>query len=425
MRTSFLDRFDVLKNRNFRLYFIGQFISLTGMWMQAIAASWVVLGLTDSTFALAIVNFAVAIPGLILMLYGGVAADRFDRHRILVVTQAILMVLALIGGVLVATGLITFWIVVVLSLVVGIAIAFDMPAQQALVPDLVEPQQIPRAVALNQVIFNGSRLVGPAVGGALIAATSLASAYFANGISYIAVILSLVLLRLPPRKPSPTARSSMMGAMREGVGHVWRSPLIRSLMAVSACTSLLVFPAVAIFSPAYVKDALGMGPGTTGLLAASSGAASMFGAFAMLWIPAARRGLVMLGCIGLSTLALATLSLTHSVAVATVAFAMLSLGMSLLYGLNATTIQVVTSDSIRGRVMSVSGMTFSGITPFAAILVGAAIEASHVRLIYGLSGALYVLLAMPLLVSSGILGRAPVPPAEAEGAPVALASARS
>jgi MFS family permease len=402
-------QFQILSQRNFRLYFTGQAISLTGTWMQSLAGSLVVWELTRSTFALALVNFAMAAPGLLLMLAGGVAADRYDRRRILVVTQAALMVLAAVAGVLVATGAITFWQILVLSALVGVAAAFDMPAQQALVPDLVEPRQIPQAIALNQVIFNGSRLLGPALAGVLIAAAGFASAYLANAISYVAVIASLLMVRLPARMAQAGVGGSPLAAIGEGLRHVWGAPVVRALMTVNGLTSLLIFPPLAVISTAYVRGALGGGSGTTATFFAASGLASMLGAFAMLGVPATRRGAATLGCIALQTLTLVVLATTHSMPVAVVAFGLLSLGMGLVYGLNATTIQQVTPSAIRGRVMSVSGLMFSGVMPLAAIVIGAAVEPFGIRAVYAVCGAAYALLAAPLLWRSGAVGRAPEP----------------
>jgi MFS family permease len=409
MRLPLPERFHVLYERNFRLYWVGQLISLTGMWMQAFAASWVVLQVLErSAFSLAIVNFAIAIPGLIFMLYGGLTADRYDRRMIMVVTQAVLMVVALFSGVLIATGVIEFWQIIAISVVVGTAQAFDMPAQQALVPSLVQPRQIPQAVALNQVIFNGSRLLGPALAGVLVAAAGLASAYFANGISYIAVIVSLLLIRLPRvAAPATAMRMSATTAIKQGLGYVWRSPLLRSLMGMSAATSFFVMPCLAVLSPAYVRDALGEGPGTSAVLMATSGGASMLGAFAMLWVPPSRRGLTLLGCVLLQFAALVVMATTHSVPLATVFFGLLSLGMGLVYGLNATTVQEVTADSIRGRVMSVSGLMFSGVLPIATILIGASVEVSNIRAVFAACGGLYALFAGYFLLRSGLIGGTP------------------
>src|SRR5687768_6784497 len=155
----------VLRNRNFLLYWVGQLVSLTGTWMQAVAQGLIVLKLTDSVFALGVVNFAVMAPALVLSLTGGVAADRWDRRKIMIATQAALMVFALLTAGLLATDNLTFAVLLGISGLIGIATAYDMPAQQALVPDLVQPHEIPQAIAMNQVIFNGSRLLGPAVAG--------------------------------------------------------------------------------------------------------------------------------------------------------------------------------------------------------------------------------------------------------------------
>jgi MFS family permease len=417
MSVRFPERLQVLQNRNFRLYFVGQFISLTGTWMQGFAGSWVVLRLTDSTFALAIVNFAVALPSLIFMLYGGMTADRYDRRRILITTQAAQMLLALLAGVLVATGAIEFWQIVLLSFALGVAQAFNMPAEQALVPSLVEPRQIPQAIALNQVIFNGSRLVGPAVAGLAVAALGLASAYFANVVSYVAVIASLLLIRVAVR-PRAAVPASAMAAIREGLSHVWRERLLRTLMGVNGATSLFVFPCLAVLSPAYVRQALGAGPGWSAVLMAASGAASLFGAFALLWVPSHRRGVTMLGCIALQALALVAMAATSNPLLATVFFGSLSLGMGLVFGLNATTVQEVTPDAIRGRVMSVSGMMFGGVVPFSTILVGAAVELLTIRVAFGLCGVLYLATAGVLLLRSGMVGHAPEELIAASPAPV-------
>lgn len=423
MSIALPERFQVLHNRNFRLFFTGQFISLTGTWMQGFAGAWVVLRLTDSTFALAVVNFAVAIPGLLLMLYGGMIADRRDRRRILIYTQAAQMALAFLAGVLVATGLIEFWQIVAISFALGIAQAFNMPAEQALVPSLVEPRQIPQAIALNQVIFNGSRLFGPAAAGVAVATLGLASAYFANGISYVAVLISLVMIRVAARGPARAMPGSAMGAIREGLRYVWEKPLLRSLMGMNASTSLFVFPCLAVLSPAYVRNALHAGPGTSAVLIAGSGAASLIGAFVLLWVPARRRGETILACIVMQGLSLAVMWATTDAVVATVAFSALSFGMGLVFGLNATTVQQVTPDAIRGRVMSVSGMMFSGVMPFATIAVGGLVEVAGVSRAYLLCGVLYTLAATVFLFRSGLVGRSPegLIMAEPHAAPAAAA----
>ena len=413
MRLPLPSQYHVLYERNFRLYWIGQGVSLTGWWMQGFAASWVILGLTDnSALALAVQNFAFAIPGLVLMLYGGVLADRYDRRTILLVTEVCAMVGAFVGGALIATGTITFWLIILMSLLVGAGHAINMPAQQALVPNLVQPRQIPQAIALNQVTFNGSRFVGPALAGVLVATTGLASAYFVNGISYVAVLASLLLLRLPPGGSRGRARGSAFSALKEGLRYVARSPLLRSLLGISAMTGFLLFPPLAVLAPAYVRAALGRGPSAAAVMFAATGLASMVGGFAMLYIPAARRGAALALCIAGGSLSLLVMALTHNVVVGTVAFGLLSFAMGLVLGLNATTIQQVPPDAIRGRVMSVSGLTFSGVIPFAAIAIGGAVELAGIRPVYGACSVAYALLAGSLLWRAGLIGHDPQPQPE-------------
>src|SRR5207248_28936 len=178
----------VLGERDFRVIWIGSAISLVGTWMQVIAQGLVVLQLWDSAFALGAVNFANATPTLCVMLFGGVLADRSDKRMILIVTQAVMAALAAIVGVLVLTGAVQFWMLIVVTAVLGVAIGYDMPAYQAFLPELVPPEKIGQVVALNSSTFHGSRMVGPAIAGAIIAALGFSAAYFLNAASFIAVI---------------------------------------------------------------------------------------------------------------------------------------------------------------------------------------------------------------------------------------------
>ena len=419
MRFRLPARFHVLTHRNFRLYWFGQLISLVGLWMQQFSAQWVVLDhLGGSALDLAVVTTAVQVPALLLMLYGGAAADRYERRRIMVVTQVVLMVLALAAGTLIALDFITFWQLLLISAGVGIVSAFDLPAQQALVPELVTPPEIPQAIALNQVIFNGSRLVGPALAGVLVAAFGLASAYFANGISYVAVIASLLLLRLPART-AQAVKARAPGGIRDGLRYVGRSPLLRGLVSLTGITALLIFPCVAILSAAFVKEALGAGVGTGAVLFSASGGASLIGSFVLLWILEARRGVVMMGCIAVASLCLVLLAFSHTLWLALPAFGAVSLGMSLLMGLNMTTIQQATANEVRGRVTSISSLTFNAATPVAALALGALVEDFGIRTVYAFCGAVYLVLGLWALWRSGIIGASELLAASAEApAPV-------
>src|SRR5438034_867022 len=208
----------VLRHREFAIFWGGQSISLIGTWMQAFAQGWVVTSLTTSAFALGLVNFASSIPTLVLMPFGGVAADRMDRRRILVWTQWAMLLLALAMAVLVQTHRLQLWHVYVIALLLGIATAYDLPAYQSFYPQLVERDDLPQAISLNQAAFHGSRIIGPAAASAVVALWGTAAAFFANAASFVAVIISLGFVR--PRPPGTTGHASAWSMMREGIQYV-------------------------------------------------------------------------------------------------------------------------------------------------------------------------------------------------------------
>ncbi len=409
MRVGLPRQMYVLRNRNFLLYWLGQLVSLTGTWMQALAQGWLVLKITGSVAALGVVNVAFAAPSLVLTLTGGVVADRWDRRRIMIATQTLLMLIALLTAALVVTDRLTFPLLLLMSVLVGTASAYDMPAQQALVPDLVSPPEIPQAIAMNQVIFNGSRLLGPALAGLALTHYSIASLYFINGISFIAVIASLLLIRLPAGAGRGGARGSMMAALREGLRFVGGSRLLRGLMGTAALTVLLTFPAMAVLPPAYVEEMLGRGPGVLGTLMAVGGGASMLGAFGMLWIPVRRRGRVQAACVVALSLTLGALALMPELWVVVVATGLMSLAFSLFMGLNATTIQQLAPGALRGRVMSVSMLSFSGMMPVGALIMSAAVARAGFPVVYLVVAVIYIIAAGAVLLPSGALGYRPAP----------------
>jgi MFS family permease len=383
-----------------------------------------VLRLTNnSVAALGVVSFVTSLPTLLLMLTGGVVADRWDRRRIMIVTQAMLMTFALEMAALLATDRLNFGLLLAISVFIGVATAYDLPAQQALVPDLVEANEIPQAIALNQVIFNGSRLVGPAIAGLALATMNVATVYALNGLSFIAVIASLAMLRIPAGRARGGAGGSMLDSLREGLRYVNRSSMLRALFGVAALTVLFIFPSMAVLSAGYARRVLHGGGGTIAALMAVSGGASMLGAFAMMWIPAERRGAVMVGgVIVQSVMLLAYAALPH-LAVAVVATGFMSLGFSLFFGLNATTVQQTVPTELRGRVMSVSGLMFNGVLPFTGLGMSLAVDRLGFAPVYAVSAVLYAITALTLLLPSGILGFVPpaMPhPAEPAREPVAV-----
>jgi len=356
-----------LRNREFALFWSGQAISQTGTWMQQFAQGWVVTTLAASAFALASVNFAASIPILIMTPFGGAAADRMERRRILLVTQSVLAVLAVLMGVLIQAGHLRLWHVWSIAALLGLATAYDLPAYQSFFPQLVEKEDLHQAIALNQATFHGSRIIGPAIASWFVARWGMAAAFFANGASFLAVIGSLLMIR--PRAAKGGATAHMRFSIAEGVGYVRERPHILALLGLTATTTMFVFPNAATLMPFYAKHVLQIGPGGLGLMMAFSGAGAFLGAIFLLGLPRGFR-------IGWITTALFVIALTLSalawsryLALSVAAVAILSFGISSTLGVASTMVQESVPDALRGRVMSLYSLAFTGVAPFAALAI--------------------------------------------------------
>ena len=357
----------VLRNREFFLFWGGQAISQTGTWMQQFAQGWVVTTLASSAFALASVNLAASIPTLILMPFGGVAADRIERRRILLVTQWAMAALAILMGVLVQTGHLQLWNVWLIALLLGLATAYDLPAYQSFYPQLVKKEELPQAIALNQAAFNGSRIIGPALASWFVARWGMAAAFFANGASFLAVIGSLLLVR--PRAAASKGPINTRRFMTEGLQFVRESPHMLALFGLTAITTMFVFPNVAILMPFYAKHVLQVGPGSLGAIMAVSGAGALLGATCLLALPRSTRMGWIMSALVVIKFALFALAFSHNLGLTIVAVAILSFGISSSLGVASTMVQESAPDALRGRVMSLYALAFTGVMPFAALAV--------------------------------------------------------
>jgi len=383
-----------LRNREFALFWGGQAISQTGTWMQQFAQGWVVTTLASSAFALASVNLAASIPILILTPFGGVAADRMDRRRILLFTQSVLAVLAVVLGVLIQAGHLRLWHVWMIAVLLGLATAYDLPAYQSFYPHLVEREDLPQAIALNQAAFHGSRIVGPAIASWFVAQWGMAAAFFANGASFLAVIGSLLLIK--PRDATG-GRTNKRLSMAEGVRYVREHPQIVALLGLTVITTMFVFPNAATLMPFYAKHVLQVGPGGLGVMMAASGAGAFLGAIFLLALPRRFR-------IGWITTALVVIALTLSalawsryLAVSAAAAAVLSFGISNTLGVASTMVQESVPDALRGRVMSLYSLAFTGVAPFAALAIARLADVIGMRrelllaaVLYGICGVLLI-----------------------------------
>ncbi len=371
----------MLSQRNFRLYWLGQFVSLVGTWMQQLALSWVVLDLSRSAFALGTVNFVGALPPALLLLYGGTIADRFSKRKVLIVSQIAFMVGAFVLAWLVHSGCLRLWHILAMAVAMGIAQAFDMPANQALVPELVEPRQIGAAVQLNQAIFHGSRFIGPPLAGWLIARYGTYAGFMVNGLSFLPVIATLFVIRsLRPGQPRPRKESTLT-AMKAGFAYVREHPFVLNLMGITALTTTLVFPNMAVLMPYYVKDVLHQNADAVGNVMGASGLGAFVGAMSLLVVRAEQRlRRIGLGMVGI-TLVMLILSLCATVPLGQfgqvstnlllvcAAAAIQGLSISSSLGLVNSVIQQVVPDELRGRVTSLQTLVFIGIMPFSSLLM--------------------------------------------------------
>ena len=366
-----------LRSRNYRLFFGGQGISLTGTWMQQVAVSWLAYRLTGSALILGTLGLVSQLPTLLFAPVAGVMADRWNLRRTLVLTQALAAVQALVLAVVTLTGVVTIWHLFALSICMGVINAFDMPTRQAFVPRMIErPEDLGNAIALNSTLVNASRLVGPALAGLLIKTIGEGPCFLLNAVSYVPVIGALLAMRLPP-SAGPSRHPSLAHGMREGFVYAFGFPPIRAILLLLALTSLMGMSYGTVM-PVFAHDVLGGGADTFGFLMGATGLGAMLGALYL----ASRRSVVGLGKLlsfggGLFGVCLAAVSFSHSVPVALVC-------MMLLIASGNTVLQTIVDDDKRGRVMSIYTMAFLGMTPFGSMIAGSLAEA------FGAPGALIV-----------------------------------
>jgi MFS family permease len=353
--------------RNFRLFFFGHLVSSTGTWMQQVGQDWLVLRLTNAALPVGITLSLQFAPMLAVGAWAGVIADRLDKRRLLVATQACMATLALVLAVLTATGVVRLWMVYALALLLGCATAFDMPTRQAFVTEMVGPDRVANAVGLNSASLNSARVIGPAAAGMLIAVLGIAPAFFLNALSYLAMIGGLLAMdpdRLHRRAPVERAK----GQIRAGVRYVWATSDLRSTIVLVAVVGMLGLN-YRVALPLLARFAFDGGPGTYGTLAAIMAAGSVVGALAV-----ARRGrptrLLLIG----SVAAFGLLSFAAAVAPTLVAEALVlfPIGMaSLAFVATAnSTVQLGSSPEMRGRVMSLFGLVLLGSGPPSGLLSG-------------------------------------------------------
>lgn len=359
-----------LGHRNYRLFFAGQSVSLIGTWLTRVATAWLVYRLTGSAMQLGLIGFCGQIPTFILGPFAGVLVDRWNRHRLLVVTQVLAMLQSLALAVLALSGHIAVWHVAALSVFQGLINAFDMPARQSFVVEMVDDRaDLPNAIALNSSMFNGARLLGPSVAGALIATVGEGGCFLIDAVSYLAVIASLLAMRLVPR-PREQRPKHVLTELKEGVQHAFHFPPIRALLGLIAVVSLMGMPLTTLM-PVMASQVLKGGPDTLGFLMAASGLGALSGAL-FLASRSSVRGLG--GIISLTTLlfgaGLLAFAVSRSMALSLVAMVLSGFGMMVTTASSNTLLQTIVDERMRGRVMSFYAMAFMGTAPFGSLMAG-------------------------------------------------------
>ena len=376
-----------LQSRNFRLFFVGQGISLIGTWMQQVAMSWLVYRMTDSAFLLGVVGFAGQVPTFLLAPVAGVAADRWDKRRLLIYTQTLSMLQAAFLAFVVLAGFVKVWQIIGLSLFLGLINTFDIPARQSFFVEIVDNREdLGNAIALNSSMFNSARLIGPSIAGLLVARFGEGTCFIINSLSYLAVLVALAAMRIQPREPRLVKRH-IIHELREGFGYAFGFAPIRSILLLMTLVSLMGMP-YTIILPVFAKEVLHGSAGTFGFLMAAAGCGALFSTIYL----ASRRSVLGLGKLSaratlLFGAGLVSFSLCSSTTLSIAIIFATGFGAMALVASSNTILQTIVEDDKRGRVMSLFTMSFIGMAPFGSLLAGSITSGMGVRMALLIGGA--------------------------------------
>ena len=382
--------FTALKHPNYRLWFFGQLISLFGTWMQMTAQSYLVFELTKSPAFLGYVSFAFGLPSWIFMLYGGVIADRMSRRKLMLIAQNVMMVLAFVLAWLTFSGLIQPWHIVILAFLLGTANAFDTPARQAIIFELVDKKDITNAIALNSTLFNLSAVVGPAAAGVIYMAFGPGWCFAINGISYFAVIAALILMKLEPQAETPS-RSSTISALKEGIKYTFSDPAIWPIICLVGIATLFGF-SFATLMPAWAVNVLEGDATTNGLLQSARGAGAVLSALMLASLGQfTYRGKLISASVFTFPFFLLAFALVRFLPFSLLMILLVGIALQLIMNLSNAILQTQVKDNVRGRVMSIYGLTHFGFMPIGGLFAGMLAEFAGEPITVILSGAVYLL----------------------------------
>jgi MFS family permease len=382
--------FRSLQNYNYRLFFFGQMISLTGTWMQTIGQAWLVLDLTHSPLALGTVTMLQFLPISLLVLFGGVIADKVPKRRLLILTQTAAMTQAFVLAFLTWSGLIALWQIYVLATMLGLTNALDNPTRQAFVVEMVGRDDVTNAVALNSSMFNSARLIGPAVGGVIIAVVGVGAAFFINGVSFIAVIIGLLLMR--PALLHPASRGGegrLLKQLAEGLRYSLRTPSILLILILMASIGTFGYNFTVVL-PLLARNVLHVGSIGFGAMTSAVGVGSLVAALALATLRKPSRRTLLVGATAFAAI-LAAVAASHWYALTLVLLVALGVaGISFTATANST-LQITAPDHLRGRVMSLYMLLFAGTTPIGGQITGIMAEHIGIQSTVGIEAAICAL----------------------------------
>jgi MFS family permease len=390
--------FAALRHRDYRLFFLGQFISLCGTHMQRIALPWFVYQITGSKLMLGLVSATTHVPVLLLSLVGGVTADRYPKRYVLVCTQTVMMLCALVLWGCIITDLITMPIIFAAAFISGIASALDVPARQSFVVEMVGKEDLMNAIALNSSMFSTARILGPSIGGIIIASLGVAPCFLLNGLSYLAIIVALLLMTVPPRTANGVSQSVWHDVL-QGLRYASREPVVRTVLILIGVSTIFGTP-YQVLLPVFAKDVLKVGAQGLGFMLATNGIGAAVIALGLASLgDFPRKGALTLGSAFVTVLALVMFSVSHQMALSLVCLAVVGGAMTIYRAMCNTLLQTIAPDDLRGRVMSLFSLGFLGLSPFGSMQAGFVAQYLGAPMAVGIGAAVMGLSALAVLLA--------------------------
>jgi MFS family permease len=384
-----------LNHRDFRIFWTGQGISLLGTWMQSVGQSWLVLELTNSAFLLGVIGALQFAPILLLSIFAGPVVDRLPKRRLIIGTQTVLLLQAFILSVLAWTGHVRYWHVAVLACLLGTVNSIDMPARQTFIVELAGTEDLMNAIALNSAVFNGARIVGPAVAGMLVARYGVALAFFLNGVSFVAVILALLAIR-SEGYPHPRRGTTMLQEIREGIHYAVTTPRVALVLSVLFVVSMLVINHSTLV-PLLARDVLHQGAQGFGFLMAALGVGALSGAVVLALLRQGRPPVALVVVpAAVACAATAAMAAVHQVWLAALVLLVIGFAQIVFTACSNTTLQLGVPGELRGRMMSLYAFVFAGVSPIGALFVGSIAQAFGTLAAYAAGGGLGLLCVLIL-----------------------------